>query len=135
MAQLQKARIDALEKSRAELERLNRAKGKALDHLSHELRTPLAVIQGNLKILKRKLEDKTPLSKGADFSRPSKETSEWIMEIQQETEKMIRSVQETDMGALTLFTARPAGPRYGRGRRPLTGACSFPSKGQGMFQS
>ncbi len=49
MAQLQKARIDALEQSRKELERLNRAKSKALDHLSHELRTPLAVIQGNIR--------------------------------------------------------------------------------------
>lgn len=56
MAQLQKARIDALEESRAELERLNRVKSKALDHLSHELRTPLSIIQGNLKLLKRKIQ-------------------------------------------------------------------------------
>lgn len=44
IAQLHQARIDALEQSRKELEQLNKAKTKALDHLSHELRTPLAVI-------------------------------------------------------------------------------------------
>jgi adenylate cyclase len=51
IAQLQKARIDALEESRKELEQLNRAKSKALDHLAHELRTPLAVVQGNMRLL------------------------------------------------------------------------------------
>lgn len=105
MVQLQKARIDALEKSRAELERLNRAKGKALDHLSHELRTPLAVIQGNLKILRRKLEMKDPPFEEARFFQTMERNLGRIMEIQQEAEKMIRSVQETDMGALALFTA------------------------------
>jgi hypothetical protein len=37
MAQLQKARIDALEQSRKELEQVSKAKSRALDHLSHEL--------------------------------------------------------------------------------------------------
>jgi signal transduction histidine kinase len=55
IAQLQKERMDTLEESRRELERLNKAKGKALDHLSHELKTPLALIQGYLRILKRKI--------------------------------------------------------------------------------
>ena len=55
MAQLQKARIEALEQSREELRRLNRAKDKALDHLAHELRTPLALILGTLRLLRRKL--------------------------------------------------------------------------------
>ena len=54
MAQLQKARIDALEQSRKELEQLNRVKSKALNHLSHELRTPLSVIQGILRLAVRR---------------------------------------------------------------------------------
>jgi hypothetical protein len=60
MAQLQKARIDALEQSRKELEQVSKAKSRALDHLSHELRTPLAVVQGNVRILKRKTQGQTP---------------------------------------------------------------------------
>ena len=60
IAQLQKARIDALEESRKELEQLNRAKSKALDHLAHELRTPLAVVQGNMRLLRRRLQKKSP---------------------------------------------------------------------------
>ena len=55
IAQLQKARLEALEQSRQELERLNLVKDKALDHLAHELKTPLAVIQGSLRVLKRKI--------------------------------------------------------------------------------
>ncbi len=35
---------------------MNRAKGKAINHLSHELKTPVAVLTGSLQILKKKLE-------------------------------------------------------------------------------
>ena len=90
IAQLQKARLEALEQSRQELERLNLVKDKALDHLSHELKTPLAVIQGSLRVLKRKL-----------FKQAGKpiEESLWgtlekhlgrLLEIQEETDKIIR---------------------------------------------
>ncbi|MCX8021727.1 MAG: PAS domain S-box protein [Syntrophorhabdaceae bacterium] len=48
---------EALIKSHKELENLNRAKTKAVNHISHELKTPLAVIQGHIRILKRKLKD------------------------------------------------------------------------------
>jgi len=40
--------------SHKQLEGLNKAKTKAVDHISHELRTPLAVIHGNIRILKAK---------------------------------------------------------------------------------
>ncbi len=46
---------EALMRSHRELERLNAAKTKAVNHISHELKTPLAVIQGNLRLLKNKL--------------------------------------------------------------------------------
>jgi PAS domain S-box-containing protein len=46
----------SLIRSHQELERLNRAKTKAVHHISHELKTPLAVIQGNLRLLKNKLK-------------------------------------------------------------------------------
>ncbi|MCX8110709.1 MAG: PAS domain-containing sensor histidine kinase, partial [Syntrophorhabdaceae bacterium] len=48
---------DALIKSHKELEGLNMAKTKAINHLSHEIKTPLSVIQGNIRILKRRLSN------------------------------------------------------------------------------
>ena len=50
---------EVLIQSRNALESLNRAKTKAVNHISHELRTPLSVIQGSLKLIRRKLE-RTP---------------------------------------------------------------------------
>ena len=35
---------------------MNRAKGKAINHLSHELKTPVAILTGSLQILQKKLE-------------------------------------------------------------------------------
>jgi len=96
IAQLQKARLDALEQSRKELERLNKAKSKALDHLSHELRTPLAVIQGNIRILKRKVQAQTPpLIKEEIFESLEKNLNR-LSEIQQETDQIIRTYQELE---------------------------------------
>jgi signal transduction histidine kinase len=97
IAQLHQARIDALEQSRKELEQLNRAKSKALDHLSHELRTPLAVIQGNIRILKRKIQaQSTPIMKAEVFDSLEKNLSR-LSDIQQETDQIIRSHQELEM--------------------------------------
>ncbi len=45
----------ALMSSYSELEALNRAKTKILNHLSHELRTPLAIIRGSVATMRRKL--------------------------------------------------------------------------------
>ena len=96
MAQLQKARIDALEQSRKELERLNRAKGKALSHLSHELRTPLAVIQGILRILKRKLRMQASFRAGEKLFETLEKHLNRLLDIQLETDKIIRSYQELE---------------------------------------
>jgi signal transduction histidine kinase len=98
IAQLQKARIDALEQSRRELEQLNRAKGKALNHLSHELRTPLAVIQGNIRILKRRLQVKPSSNLGEEFFEPLERHLSRLLDIQQDTDKIIRSYQELEGG-------------------------------------
>jgi signal transduction histidine kinase len=100
MAQLQKARIDALEQSRKELERLNRVKTKALDHLSHELRTPLAVIKGNIWILKRKLQPQIASIEGERFFEALEKHLNRLLEIQQETDKIIRSYKEIEGGFL-----------------------------------
>lgn len=98
MAQLQQARIDALEHSRKELEQLNRAKGKALDHLSHELRTPLAVIKGNIWVLKRKLQMQTssPPVVGEEFFGTMEKHLNRLLDIHQETDNIIRSYQKLE---------------------------------------
>jgi len=70
--QVHRARIEALEQSQKELELLNRAKSKALDHLSHELKTPLTVIQGRLRIFKRKLQTQASPAEGEEFFKPLK---------------------------------------------------------------
>ena len=100
MAQLQKAKIDALEQSRKELERLNRVKTKALDHLSHELRTPLSVIKGNILILKRKLQSQIASAGGEKFFEALEKHLNRVLEIQQETDKIIRSSKEIEGGFL-----------------------------------
>jgi signal transduction histidine kinase len=96
IAQLHQARIDALEQSKKELEQLNKAKTKALDHLSHELRTPLAVIQGNIRILKRKTQAQSlPIVREGVFESLEKNLSR-LLDIQQETDQIIRSYQELE---------------------------------------
>ncbi len=99
IAQLQKARLNALEQSRRELERLNKAKSKALDHLSHELRTPLAVIQGNIRILKRKVQAQTPPLIREEIFESLEKNLNRLSEIQQETDQIIRTYQELETKA------------------------------------
>jgi signal transduction histidine kinase len=96
-ARLHQARIEALENSKKELEQLNRAKSRALDHLSHELRTPLAVIQGNIRILKRKVQaQSTPIVRAEVFDSLEKNLGR-LSDIQQETDQILRSHQELEM--------------------------------------
>jgi signal transduction histidine kinase len=97
MTRLQKAQIDALEQSRNEHERLSRAKSKALDHLSHELRTPLAVIQGNLRLLKRKAQAQTsPIVTEEVFCSLERNLNR-ISNIQREANVILRSYDEFEV--------------------------------------
>ena len=96
IAQLHRARMDAIESSKKQLERLNQAKSRALDHLSHELRTPLAVIQGNIRIIRRKTQSqKSPVVKGEVFDSLEKNLTR-LSDIQQETDQIIRSYEELE---------------------------------------
>jgi signal transduction histidine kinase len=99
IAQLQKARIDALEQSQKELERLNRVKSKALDHLSHELKTPLSVIRGNINLLKKKLPTEPPSAKTAPLFETLERNLNRILAIQEETDNIIRSYQDLERGS------------------------------------
>src|SRR5512139_3106838 len=96
-ARLHQARIEALENSKKELEQLNRAKSRALDHLSHELRTPLAVIQGSIRILKRKTQTHPPPIVRAQVFESLEKNLSRLSDIQQETDQIIRSHQELEV--------------------------------------
>jgi PAS domain S-box-containing protein len=91
---------EALVKSHQELEQLNRAKTKAVNLISHELRTPLAVIQGNLRLLKKKLK---PLPTRATFQNTMEvleRNLERLSNISKETDDIFRISQELEAGVL-----------------------------------
>jgi signal transduction histidine kinase len=82
--------------AREELERLNKVKGKALDHLSHELRTPLSVIKGSILVLRRMLLSHTsPVEGGRFFEAIDKQLTR-LCNIQKEADKIIRYHQELE---------------------------------------
>ncbi len=91
---------EALVKSHQELEQLNRAKTRAINHISHELRTPIAVIQGNLRLLKGKM-------KGLPIGAPLQNTMEILernlrrlSDISKETDEIFRVSQELEAGVV-----------------------------------
>ncbi|MCX8119057.1 MAG: PAS domain S-box protein [Desulfobacterota bacterium] len=91
---------EALMKSHQELERLNRAKTKAVHHISHELKTPLAVIQGNLRLLKRRLKR---ISRDGGL-QPTLERIERnlsrLLDLSKEADDIFRISQELEAGVI-----------------------------------
>jgi PAS domain S-box-containing protein len=75
---------------------LRLAKDKALNHLSHELRTPLSVIQGNIRILKRNTQAKTPLIASGEIFDILEKNLGRLSDIQQEADNIIRSSLEME---------------------------------------
>ena len=47
---------EAVRQAYRDVASMNRAKGKAINHLSHELKTPVAVLTGSLEILRKKTD-------------------------------------------------------------------------------
>jgi PAS domain S-box-containing protein len=91
---------EALRQSHLELERLNRAKSKAVNHISHELKTPLAVIQGNVRLLKRKIQS-AGLDEGARSNFEVLERNlDRLFSISKETDEIFRLSQELEAGVL-----------------------------------
>ncbi len=99
---LHEARIKTLEHSRKELERLNRAKSIALDHLSHEMRTPLSIITGSIRLLKRRLQPQASPREGETSFETLEKQLNRLIDIHQETDKIIRSYQELETRSLVL---------------------------------
>ncbi len=102
--QVHRARIEALEQSQKELELLNRAKSKALDHLSHELKTPLSVIRMRLRIFRRKLQMGASPADQEEFFEPVEKNLDRLIEIQDETDKIIGSCQNLERKPISLLS-------------------------------
>ncbi len=62
---------------------MNRAKGKAINHLSHELKTPVAVLTGSLQILKKRLDSAKGINVSATLNRIERNLDR-IVDIQSE---------------------------------------------------
>ena len=91
---------EALMKSHKELELLNRAKTRAVNHISHELKTPLAVIQGNIRLLKHKLQS---MSIGNNFQgliEVLERNLERLFNISEETDEIFRVSQELETSVI-----------------------------------
>ena len=91
---------EALVKSHRELEQLNRAKTKAVDHISHELRTPVAVIQGNIRLLRRKLKRLPIDANFENITEILERNLARLSDISKETDEIFRVSQELEADAL-----------------------------------
>jgi signal transduction histidine kinase len=91
---------EALVKSHRELEQLNRAKTKAVNHISHELRTPLAVIHGNIRLLKKKLKRFPADTNLQNIMETLERNLERLSEISAETNEIFTISQELEAGVL-----------------------------------
>jgi PAS domain S-box-containing protein len=93
---------ESLIESRNELERLNRAKSKAVNHISHELKTPLALSRASVRILRRKvadIENVDDLNKMLDMLERNLDR---LLEVSNETDEIFRASQ--DLEAMGLRT-------------------------------
>lgn len=87
---------EVLIQSRNALESLNRAKTKAVNHISHELRTPLSVIQGSIKLIRRKLERTPEYNAIRDLMESLDRNLQRLFSISRETDKIFRLSQELE---------------------------------------
>jgi len=91
---------EALLQSHRELENLNRAKTKAVNHISHELKTPLAVIQGNIRILKRKIQSHSADGGLEGIIAVLERNLERLFSISKETDEIFRVTKEVEANVL-----------------------------------
>ena len=83
------------------MEQLNRAKTKAMDHISHELKTPLAVIQGNVRVLRRRLEQVAGEDIYKAMLAAMERNLERLFHMQRDTDEILMTSRELEAGSLT----------------------------------
>jgi GAF domain-containing protein len=94
--------FEELMKSYRELEELNRAKTKVLNHLSHELRTPLAIIRGTIATMHKKLTE----SGVKDFDRAMERMNRHVLSLnrlENQVESIIRTGYSWEKRMITGF--------------------------------
>ncbi len=87
---------EALIQSRNALESLNRAKTKAVNHISHELKTPLSVIQGSMRLIRRKLEPTAQYASIRELVDSIERNLQRLFNISRETDQIFRLSQELE---------------------------------------
>ena len=92
--------------SHRQLEQLNEAKTKAVNHISHELKTPLAVIQGNVRVLRKRLQRTTPDENAARMLSAMERSLERLFLMQQEVDEILRTLGELEAEGLVGELAR-----------------------------
>jgi PAS domain S-box-containing protein len=80
---------DALQEAYRDVASMNRAKGKAINHLSHELKTPVAVITGSFTILKKKIESLENVNLTSTLKRIERNLNR-VVEIQDEVSDIMQ---------------------------------------------
>ncbi len=91
---------ESLIESRNELERLNRAKGKAVNHISHELKTPLALAMASVRILRRKLSGGEPPGDLTKMLNMLERNLDRLLEVSSETDEIFRASQDLEASGL-----------------------------------
>ncbi len=86
--------------SHRQLEQLNEAKTKAVDHISHELKIPLALIQGNVRVLRRRLEQTTPDERAERMLSAMERSLERLFTMQREADEILRTSGELEAEGL-----------------------------------
>ncbi len=93
---------DELKQSHKELQSLDRAKSKAINHLSHELKTPVSIFSGTLQILEKKLETLPDYSWKRSMDRAQRNV-ERIKRLQDEVRDIILENESEHPKLLSFF--------------------------------
>jgi PAS domain S-box-containing protein len=92
---------EALIESRNELERLNRAKSKAVNHISHELKTPLALVRASVRILRQRMKDTEAWDSMRKILHMLERNVDRLAEISNETDEIFRASNYLEASGLS----------------------------------